>query len=262
MGFKVVIPARFASSRLPGKPLRLLAGRPMIAQVCARAAASGADEVVVATDDERILQAVTRFGGQACLTRPDHTSGTDRIEEVCRSRGWDDEVIVVNLQGDEPLMPPQLLRQVARALAGRPQAAMATLSTPVVSEEELLDPNVVKVVCDRDNRALLFSRAPIPWNREAFHRTGPATGTPPLHARHIGLYAYRVGFLRRFVTWPPCGLETAESLEQLRALWNGETIYVEQAQTVPGHGVDTEEDLAAAEKVLGDRFTDPAVTQK
>lgn len=250
MTFKIVIPARFASSRLPGKPLRELAGKPLVEHVYACAIASGADEVVVATDDERIRRTVEEFGGKACMTRAEHVSGTDRIEEVTAAQGWTDETIVVNLQGDEPMMPPRLLRQVAEILRNNTSAAMATLCTPIQSYDEVFNPNIVKVVRDRNNRALLFSRAPIPWDRATFPEPANGLEAQALYARHLGLYAYRVGFLKCFVRWPACELETIESLEQLRALWNGETIWVEEALAIPGHGVDTERDLQAAEEAL------------
>ncbi len=250
MKFKIVIPARYASVRLPGKPLRELCGKPMVQHVHACAVASGAEEVIVATDDERIERAVKAFGGDVCMTRADHTSGTDRIEEVARLRAWSDDTIVVNLQGDEPMMPPKLLVQVAEGLADHPDASIATLHTPLEIPREVFDPNVVKVVCDKRGFALMFSRAPIPWEREAFSEKPPRMANPSHQARHIGLYAYRVGFLKRFVDWPICELETAESLEQLRALWNGDRIYVEQAVVMPGHGIDTPADLETAEALL------------
>lgn len=243
MRFKVVIPARYGSTRLPGKPLRDLAGKPMLWHVFQRGIESGAEEVIIATDDERIRDAATKFGATVCMTAAEHPSGTDRIEEVTRAQGWETETIVVNLQGDEPLMPPTLLIQVAQGLAAHPYAGMATLCTPIMSVDELFDPHVVKVVRNQRGDALLFSRAALPWDRDAFQHQPPRLETHAAHARHIGLYAYRVGFLQRYVKWPPCDLERTESLEQLRVLWNGESIYVAEAQEVPGHGVDTENDL-------------------
>lgn len=250
MNFKIVIPARYASTRLPGKPLRLIGGKPMIEHVHTRARESGADEVVVATDDERIARVVEEFGGQVCLTSSDHASGTDRIEEVTRLRGWRDDTIVVNLQGDEPLMPPELLLQVAKGLSAHPEAAIATLCVPMTSVDTVFDPNVVKVISDRRGFALLFSRAPIPWDRETFAQQPPKLSGTLNAARHVGIYAYRVEFLRQFVAWTPSPLEITESLEQLRALWNGRDIYVEEACVTPAHGVDTEADLAEAERAL------------
>lgn len=246
MSFKVVIPARYASTRLPGKPLQDLAGEPMVLRVWARARESGADEVVVATDDARIVDVVRAAGGEVALTRVDHPSGTDRIAEVADQRGWEDDVLVVNVQGDEPLVPPAVVDQVAANLAAQPQASMATLSEPLGGLEALHDPNVVKVVRDRAGLALYFSRAPVPWPRDGV--TGEVSAGP--WRRHIGIYAYRVGLLRRFVTWPPAALETVEMLEQLRVLDQSERIHVaDAAAPVPG-GIDTPEDLARVRALL------------
>lgn len=250
MLFKVVIPARYGSTRLPGKPLRDIAGHPMLWHVYQRALESGAEEVVIATDDSRIEAAAEAFGAVVCMTASSHPSGTDRIEEVTRLHNWDAETIVVNLQGDEPLMPPGLIAQVAEGLANHAYAGMATLCTPIVNVDELFDPNVVKVVRNQRGDALLFSRAALPWDREAFQEQPPRLEPVAAHARHIGLYAYRVGFLRRYINWPPCDLERTESLEQLRVLWNGEAVYVAEALTAPGHGVDTEKDLQAVVRAL------------
>lgn len=249
-GFRVVIPARYASTRLPGKPLADIGGRPMIEHVWRRAVESGAEQVVVATDDARVEAAVRRFGGDVCLTRLDHQSGTDRIAEVADRHAWPEAAIVVNLQGDEPTMPPGLLRQVAAALASHPAASIATLAVPIQDRAELFDPNAVKVVVDRHGYALYFSRAPVPWHRGSFPRIegGLPDGVPYL--RHLGVYAYRVGFLRRFVTWPPAAIEECEALEQLRALWQGERIQVGVAREAPGAGVDTPEDLERARRAL------------
>jgi 3-deoxy-manno-octulosonate cytidylyltransferase (CMP-KDO synthetase) len=241
-GFAVVIPARYASTRLPGKPLADIGGRPMIRHVWDRAIESGADRVVIATDDARIVAAAGAFGAEVCLTRADHRSGTDRIAEVADRLGWADDAIVVNLQGDEPAMPPALLRQVADDLAAHAEAALATLGVPIRDRAELFDPNVVKAVTDGAGWALYFSRAPIPWHRDSF----PVAERLPAgveYIRHLGLYAYRVGFLRRFVAWAPAPLETCESLEQLRALWHGARIRLGMAGATPGPGVDTAEDL-------------------
>lgn len=250
-GFKVVIPARYGATRLPGKPLIDICGKPMVRHVWERARESGAGEVVVATDDARILAACEAFGAEAVLTRADHRSGTDRIAEVAAARGWADDVTVVNLQGDEPAMPPALIEQVARGLAGHPQAEMATLAYPIDDGESLFDPHVVKVVLDAEGYALYFSRAPIPWHRDEFvgGRRSLPQSTPFL--RHIGLYAYRAGLLPRFVSWPPAPLELAESLEQLRVLWHGERIHVGVAVQPPGPGVDTAADLQRVIALLG-----------
>lgn len=241
--FKVVIPARYASSRLPGKPLALIAGVPMVEHVYRRALESGADEVLIATDDQRIQECVNGFGGNVVMTRADHASGTDRLAEVAALQGWRDDTIVVNVQGDEPLMPPTLIRFVAEDLALHPDAAIATLCTPIVEAEEFFDPHAVKVVRDQAGYALYFSRAPVPWDRDEF-----ATGSRCLpqgvpHLRHLGLYAYRASYLRDYATMAPAPIETSEMLEQLRALWHGARIHVADAPETPGPGVDTPEDL-------------------
>ena len=241
--FKIVIPARHASSRLPGKPLLDIAGRPMIVHVCERGLESGASEVVLATDDERIAEAVAGLPVRVVMTRADHHSGTERIREAADIIGWTDDTIVVNLQGDEPFIPPDLKRRLARLLAKQDVAEVATLATPIVDRAEIFNPNVVKVVLDRDGHALYFSRAPIPWHRESFNSTDAELplGFPWL--RHIGVYAYSVGFLHRYVAWPSSKLEAVESLEQLRILWMGERILVMPVDSAPEAGVDTEEDL-------------------
>lgn len=248
-GFNVVVPARYASTRLPAKPLADIGGKAMIRHVWERAVESGAASVVIATDDPRIEEVARRFGAAVCLTRTDHRSGTDRIAEVVDRLAWADDSIVVNLQGDEPTMPPALLRQVADDLTAHPGAAMATLGVPLTARDQLFDPNVVKVVADREGWALYFSRAPIPWHRDSFPR---ADALPAEFAfvRHLGLYAYRAGFLRQFVRWPPAPLETCESLEQLRALWHGARIRLGIARQAPGPGVDTPEDLERVRRAL------------
>jgi len=248
MKFHIAIPARFGSSRLPGKPLLELAGKPMIQHVYERALESNVGEVVVATDDERVRLAAEDFGAEVCMTATTHRSGSDRLAEVAEQRGWDDDDIVVNLQGDEPLTPASVLKQVADDLASRPEASIATLCTPIHSATQLFDPHVVKVARDAKGYALYFSRAAIPWERDAFD----VEAHPEVKAcyRHIGLYAYRVGFLRRFTELEPCTLEMLEQLEQLRALYHGEKIYVGEALEVPGHGVDTPEDAKTVEALL------------
>lgn len=250
MIFCVIIPARYASSRLPGKPLQDIAGKPMIQHVYERAVQSGANDVVIATDDERIRQVAEGFGAQVCMTAAHHPTGTDRLAEVVRLRGYTDQHVIVNLQGDEPLMPPVLLRQVAENLQLRPHACAATLCERIASSGELFDPHLVKVIMDKQGYALYFSRAAIPWDRDAFMET---TGTLPErseHYRHIGLYAYRAGFLQDYVQWPPCVIEQTESLEQLRILWNGHKIHVAEALEKPGIGVDTPDDLARVRHLL------------
>ncbi|NTV10662.1 MAG: 3-deoxy-manno-octulosonate cytidylyltransferase [Zoogloea sp.] len=244
MGFKVVIPARFSSSRLPGKPLLDIAGKPMVVRVLERAQAAGAEEVWVATDHAPIAAAVEAAGGRAIITRDDHPSGTDRLAEVATRLGWADDVVVVNVQGDEPLIPPELIGQVAAELAGDAGAAIATACHPLTSAEEFFNPNVVKLVTDASGRALYFSRAPIPWARDAF---AADRGTLPLDLpafRHIGLYAYRAGFLKRYTGLAPSPLEQWEALEQLRALAHGFAIRVMKLESAPPAGVDTAEDLA------------------
>jgi 3-deoxy-manno-octulosonate cytidylyltransferase (CMP-KDO synthetase) len=248
--FRIVIPARYASVRLPGKVLAAIGGKPMLQWVYERAAGAGALEVLIAVDDERIARAARAFGAAAVMTAPNHPSGTDRIAEVARARGWAANDVVVNLQGDEPLMPAALVRQVAALLESAPQAEIATLATPIGSVAELLDPNVVKVVCDAAGRALYFSRAPIPWNR-AGAAAGPATQTDASGARrHLGLYAYRVGALLRVAALTPGALEVRESLEQLRALENGLVVRVAEALERPGPDVNTFADLERAAALL------------
>lgn len=250
MGFKVAIPARYASTRLPGKPLRPIHGRIMLEHVWDKAVASGADEVVIATDDERIGEAARAFGARVCMTAPHHPSGTDRLAELVDALGWADETIVVNLQGDEPLMPPALLRQVAEDLETHPQAGIATVCSRIVGNHEVFDPNVVKVVTDVRGYALYFSRAPVPWHRDGFSAGRRALPADIPWQRHAGLYAYRAAVLRRYPGLPSCPLEQAESLEQLRALWNGIRIHVRETPEPPPQGVDTEADLRRVEELL------------
>lgn len=258
-GFRVVIPSRYGASRLPGKPLRLLAGRPMIEHVWRRGCESGAASVIVATDDERIQRAVQAFGGEAWMTSPEHASGTDRLAEVADRAGWRDDTVVVNLQGDEPCMPASAIQRVAALLAERPEAGLSTCATPIRTPGELFDPSVVKVVLDDSGLARWFSRAPFPWVRDRFVPGVVPAELPPdvPFLRHLGLYGYRVGVLRRLCASPPHAHERAESLEQLRALCLGIGIAVASLAEIPGHGVDTEADLARAEAVLAARGTEP-----
>ncbi len=248
--FKVVIPARYASTRLPGKPLRELIGKPMLQHVWEAAGECGADQIVIATDDARIEQAAQQFGAEVCMTASTHASGTDRLGEVVTTLGWSDDTIVVNVQGDEPLMPPALIDQVAGDLAGNSEASIATVATPLVAAGEFFDPNVVKVVQDKAGYALYFSRAPIPWDRDLLMDDVKALPIGIMPLRHIGIYAYRVAYLNRYAEMRPCPLEQAEQLEQLRALWYGERIHVAEAGQRPGPGVDTEDDLMIAEELL------------
>jgi len=250
VSFRVVIPARHAAARLPGKPLADIAGRPMLAHVFERAAASGAAEVLVATDDARIAAAARAFGAGVEMTSAAHASGTDRLAEVAARRGWPDDAIVVNVQGDEPLIPPANIRQVAELLERDAHADLATLATPVQSLAEFLDTHAVKVVWRDDGHALYFSRAPIPWAREGAP-AGLASQREFAGAwRHLGLYAYRVGALLRFAAAPPAVLEQIERLEQLRALALGMSFVVAEAREAPGPGVDTAEDLERVRRLL------------
>jgi 3-deoxy-manno-octulosonate cytidylyltransferase (CMP-KDO synthetase) len=255
--FKVVIPARYGSSRLPGKPLRPLAGRPMVEHVHRRACESGAAQVVIATDDARIETAARSFGADVVMTSPEHPSGTDRLAEVVERMGWADDAVVVNLQGDEPLMPPALVRQVAGNLAAHADAAIATLYTPIENAAEFFDPNVVKLVGDADGYALYFSRAPIPWARDAFAVDRGRLPAGLSARRHLGLYAYRASFLRAYRQLAPAPLEGIEMLEQLRALWHGYRIHVAEALGQPGPGVDVEGDAQRVERLLRDLETAP-----
>jgi 3-deoxy-manno-octulosonate cytidylyltransferase (CMP-KDO synthetase) len=242
--FRVVIPARYASTRLPGKPLAPLRGKPMLQWVHEAAVTSGAEEIIIATDDERILEAAAAFGARAQLTSLTHVSGTDRIAEVALQAGWDDRDVVVNLQSDEPLMPPELIRQVAQLLLQHDSAAIATLAARITSIGDFMNTHIVKVVTDAGGRALYFSRAPIPWGRDTAASSLSSQRSFSGARRHIGLYAYRVGALRQLSMLKNGILEQLEKLEQLRALENGMEIRVADASAQPGPQVDTAEDLA------------------
>jgi 3-deoxy-manno-octulosonate cytidylyltransferase (CMP-KDO synthetase) len=255
MGFVVVIPARYASSRLPGKPLADIAGQSMIERVYRQAQRSAARDVVVATDDERVAACVRGFGGKVCMTSANHPSGTDRIEEVARALGLADDDIVVNVQGDEPLIPPQNIDQVAANLAGNTACSAATLCEVLSSPAEVFNTNIVKVISAGNGEALYFSRAVIPWNRDAY-ATLPAGSLPSslmadVYRRHIGIYAYRVSLLRAFVGWGACALENIEALEQLRILWKGHRIHVAEAACSAPGGVDTPDDLERVRRHFG-----------
>ena len=254
--FSVLIPARMASSRLPNKPLADIAGLPMVVRVAQRAMLSQARQVVVAADDERIVAACVAHGVQALLTRQDHVSGSDRLAEACQLLGLSDEAVVVNVQGDEPLMESSLIDQVARLLIERPEASMSTAAHPIRQLADFCNSNVVKVVTDARQMALYFSRAPIPWWRDGQSAADPG-GAPfnelpsPAPLRHVGIYAYRAGFLSQFPQLPPAPIEQQESLEQLRALWHGHRIAVHTTEHAPGPGVDTPEDLQRVRALLG-----------
>lgn len=251
MSFTVVIPARYASTRLPAKPLKEIAGKPMIQHVYERACESAASKVIIATDDLRIERVAKSFGAQVCMTSESHVSGTDRLQEVVSQLKLSDEQIVVNVQGDEPLIPPQVINQVATNLISMPMASMATLSEPIYSFDDFCNPNIVKVVADINGKALYFSRAAIPWPRDHFAKVGIQTLPEQFVAqRHIGIYAYRVALLNRFVTWQPAPLELIESLEQLRVMWHGEIIHIAKAAAAVPGGVDTEEDLLRIRKLF------------
>ncbi len=254
MDYVVIIPARMASSRLPDKPLADIAGLPMVVRVAQRAAQSSARRVVVAADDARVVQACRDHDIEVLLTRQDHVSGSDRLAEACEILKLPDDALVVNVQGDEPLIPPGLIDEVARVLAERPEASMGTAAHVIHELAEFTNPNVVKVVMDTRQMALYFSRAPIPWWRDG-QLADPAGGRfkalpDPAPLRHIGIYSYRAGFLRRFPKLPPAPVETLESLEQLRALWHGHRIAVHVTDAAPGPGVDTPADLERVRTVL------------
>lgn len=253
MSFRVVIPARYASTRLPAKPLADIGGKPMVVRVVEAALQAGPNGVWVATDDQRVFAAVTAAGHQAVMTRADHPSGTDRIAEVATQLGWGADEIVVNVQGDEPLIDPALIRAAAAALADDPGAAIATAAHVISDAAEFFNPNVVKVALDAVGRAHYFSRAPIPWHRDGFaaSRDVLPPGFAPL--RHVGLYAYRVDFLNRYGSLPPAPHEQSESLEQLRALWHGFAIRVIECTSAPAPGVDTPEDLERVRKLFSGR---------
>jgi 3-deoxy-manno-octulosonate cytidylyltransferase (CMP-KDO synthetase) len=254
VSFIAIIPARAASTRLPDKPLADIGGKPMVVRTAERAAESAATRVLVATDDLRVQKAVQQHGHAALLTRADHPTGTDRLAEAVNLLALPDDAIVVNVQGDEPLIEPDLINAVAQLLADRPDAAIATCACPLADAESLFNPNVVKAVCAADARALYFSRAPIPWARDALAegKRVMAAGLPAWH--HVGLYAYRAGFLRRFPQLPQGMLERYESLEQLRALEHGYTIVVHQVTQAPAAGVDTPADLERVRSIYANRL--------
>lgn len=242
--FRIVIPARYSSSRFPGKPLALIAGTPMVIRVYQQALKSNAEDVVVATDDNRIVQACDEAGVPVCMTSAEHLTGTDRIAEVAGLMQWAADEVVVNVQGDEPLIPISTIHQVAANLHRFKEAGIATLATPITDRDEFADPNNVKVVFDHQGMAHYFSRAPIPFDRDS------AADSSQFGFRHLGLYAYRVGFLQRYSAMDECQYEALEKLEQLRALWHGERIHVDVATELPGLGVDTPEQLLQVEQLI------------
>lgn len=242
MSFTVVIPARFGSSRFPGKPLALINEKPMIQHVVDRAKEAGADSIIVATDDERIQNVVEGFA-QVCMTSPDHQSGTERIAEVIAKCNIAPDTIVVNVQGDEPFIPAENIKQVATNLANAFQCQMATLSTPIAHIEDVFNPNIVKVIANKDGEAIYFSRSPIPFERDRM-MANTTSADPSLYTRHIGIYAYRASYIKQYVEYTPSALENIESLEQLRAIWYGDKIHCTVAVAPPPIGIDTPEDLA------------------
>ncbi len=247
--FKAVIPARFASTRLPGKPLLDIGGKPMVIRVAEQAAQSGAQQIIIATDHSSIIAAAQEHGFHACMTRADHASGTDRIAEVAAQQSWADDTIVVNVQGDEPLIPPALIRAVAQHLHDHPECAIATACHPIHDETSMRNPNIVKAVLDKNSNALYFSRAPIPYPRDAFAQQ-QALPSDLQVLRHIGIYAYRASFLHAYGQLAPAMIERFEALEQLRALYHGYRIGVTVTQEAPPAGVDTEQDLQAARRIF------------
>ena len=252
MSFTVLIPARLASTRLPDKPLADIGGLPMVVRVAQRAEQSSAAQVVVAADSPRIADACSRHGVRAVLTRPDHPSGSDRLAEACEHLGLAADDVVVNVQGDEPLIDPGLIDAVARLLVERRQASMSTAAHPIDSVADFTNPNVVKVVLQADGLALYFSRAPIPWWRDGFAQ-GVQALPQPAPLRHVGIYGYRAGFLRAFPAMPQAPVESCEALEQLRALWHGHRIAVHVADVAPGPGIDTPEDLERVRALFAQR---------
>ncbi len=243
MNFTVIIPARYASSRFPGKPLVEIDGKPMVQHVYERAQESGASKVIVATDDARIAKTVSDFGGLYCMTGAHHESGTERLAEVVDMEGLLAHELVVNVQGDEPFIPAENIQQVAENLYNHQQAEMATLAVKITDVEEAFNPNAVKVVVDKQGFALYFSRATIPYDRSRFLDADNIDEIGDFYLRHVGIYAYRAGFIKQYVNLSPSGLEQIESLEQLRVLWHGEKIHVDIARKTPPVGIDTPEDL-------------------
>lgn len=249
MSYSVIIPARYASTRLPGKPLADIAGKPMVIRVLEQAKKSSATRIIVATDNQLVFDVVNAYGGEVILTSDKHKSGTERLAEVINQCQFSDDEIIVNVQGDEPLIPPIIIDQVATNLINY-RTGMATLAVPINYAEEAFNPNAVKVVTDKDGYALYFSRATIPWDRDNFAKSLDIIGN--FYLRHIGIYAYRAGFIRQYINWQPTALEQIEMLEQLRVLWYGEKIHVDVAKEIPAIGVDTADDLESVRKIFAD----------
>lgn len=247
MSYSVIIPARYASTRLPGKPLADIAGKPMVIRVLEQAKKSSATRIIVATDNQLVFDVVNAYGGEVILTSDKHKSGTERLAEVINQCQFSDDEIIVNVQGDEPLIPPIIIDQVATNLVNY-RTGMATLAVPINYAEEAFNPNAVKVVTDKDGYALYFSRATIPWDRDNFAKSLDVIGN--FYLRHIGIYAYRAGFIRQYINWQPTALEQIEMLEQLRVLWYGEKIHVDVAKEIPAIGVDTADDLESVRKIF------------
>jgi 3-deoxy-manno-octulosonate cytidylyltransferase (CMP-KDO synthetase) len=248
--YKIVIPARYGSSRLPGKPLIELAGKPMVQHVYERALETGVKDIVIATDDKRIFEAAQGFGANVIMTRVDHENGTERIAEVAEKMGWQGGDVIVNLQGDEPLIPKSLIELTAKGLLENPEAGMSSLCTPITNAEDAFDPNAVKAVLDNKGFAMYFSRAPIPYDRDLYKNTqNEITKLAPVY-RHIGMYGYRVSFLKQYSEMEMTALEQAECLEQLRALCYGVKIHMSVIEQAPGHGVDTPDDVKRVERQL------------
>ena len=248
-----IIPARYASTRLPGKPLLDICGKPMLLRVYEQAKKSLADQVIIATDDERIFQAMADLGCAIMMTSSEHHSGTDRLAEVANELGLSDDDIVINVQGDEPLIPPEVINQVAELLISNEQAVMSTLSTPIEDIDTLNNHDVVKVLSNKNGEAIYFSRSPVPWDRTMDYQQNSHVDSKqlsPLYQRHIGIYGYRAKFLKQFTKWQACDLEMIESLEQLRVLWHGEKIQLAEAITVPAEGIDTQLDLDNIRSIL------------
>lgn len=251
MDFRIIIPARYHSERLPGKPLIDLGGKPMIQHVYERSVASGADSVVVATDDERIATAVKKFNGKVCMTSSDHQTGTDRIAEACTALDYDEDDIIVGVQGDEPLIPPEVIKQLAEDLNEHDNVKVSSVCTPIKSPSELFDSSVVKVILNHRNYAIYFSRAPIPWERAEFNQEDKTKiKLSEHHYRHIGLYAYRAGFLSDYISWNEAPIERLERLEQLRILWHGGRIHMVIGKKAVPSGVDLPEDVERVRALL------------